>query len=192
MKNKKAIFICGSGGSGKSTFCKKYFSEYTLIDVDIIYEELLLENNLGLRIKDFNESDRRYASELFEKSKSLNDTKFNKCVADGENIVIDSIGRDSSIIMYQRNFLEKNGYITYMIMMYAELEECISRVEHRERVYSKNITIDSWYLAYSNLVTYKKEFKDRFMVVFNDKFDTDWKSKFQIFINEDKNTKTIV
>ncbi len=37
MKNKKAIFICGSGGSGKSTFSKKYFSEYTLIDVDIIY-----------------------------------------------------------------------------------------------------------------------------------------------------------
>lgn len=192
MKTKKAIFICGSGGSGKSTFSKKYFSEYTLIDVDIIYEELLIQNGLGLRIKDFNESDRIYASELFEKSKSLNDSKFNKCVANGENIIIDSIGRDSSIIMYQRNFLEKNGYTTYMIMMYAELEECINRVENRERVYSKNITIDSWYLSYSNLVTYKKEFKDKFILIFNDDIDIDWKSKFQIFINKDNHTKTIV
>ena len=192
MKNKKAIFICGSGGSGKSTFSNKYFSEYTVIDVDIIYEELLIESGLGLKIKDFNDSDTLYASNLFEKSKSLNDAKFNKCVSNGENIIIDSIGRDASIIMYQRNFLEKNGYTTYMIMMYAELEECVKRVENRERVYSQNITIDSWYLSYSNLVTYKKEFKDRFMLVCNDSIDTDWKSKFQIFIKEDKHKKTIV
>lgn len=192
MKNKKAIFICGSGGSGKSTFSNKYFSEYNVIDVDIIYEELLIENGLGLKIKDFNDSDTLYASNLFEKSKSLNDAKFNKCVSNGENIIIDSIGRDVSIIMYQRNFLEKNGYTTYMIMMYAELEECVKRVENRERVYSPNITIDSWHLSYSNLVTYKKEFKDRFMLVCNDSIDTDWKSKFQIFINEDKHKKTIV
>ena len=192
MKNKKAIFICGSGGSGKSTFSNKYFSEYTVIDVDIIYEELLIESGLGLKIKDFNDSDTIHASNLFEKSKSLNDAKFNKCVSNGENIIIDSIGRDASIIMYQRNFLEKNGYTTYMIMMYAELEECVKRVENRERVYSQNITIDSWYLSYSNLVTYKKEFKDRFMLVCNDSIDTDWKSKFQIFIKEDKHKKTIV
>lgn len=192
MKNKKAIFICGSGGSGKSTFSKKYFPEYTIIDIDIIYEQLLIENGLGLKIKNFNDIDKKFASELFEKSKLLNDIKFNECVSNNENIIIDSIGRDSSIIMHQRNFLEKNGYTTYMIMMYVELEECINRVENRERVYTKNITIDSWFLSYSNLVTYKQEFKDRFMLAYNDNVNTDWKSKFQIFINEDKHKKTIV
>ena len=69
MKDKKAIFICGSGGSGKSTFSSTYFPNYTIIDVDIIYESLLIENGLGLQIKNFNEEERKLATELFEKSK---------------------------------------------------------------------------------------------------------------------------
>ena len=192
MKNKKAIFVCGSGGSGKTTFSNKYFSKYTIIDVDIIYESLLIQSGLGLKIKNFSEGEKKIAMELFEKSKSLNDSKFKECVGNSENILIDSIGRDASIIMHQRNFLEKNGYTTYMIMMYSELEECIDRVESRERVYPKNITIDSWFLSYSNLSTYKQEFKDRFILVYNDDINIDWKSKFQIFINKDTIKKTIV
>ncbi len=192
MKTKKAIFICGSGGSGKSTITDKYFSDYTHIDVDIIYESLLVEADLGLDIKNFNDGEKRISDLLFERAKSLNDLKFNETILRGENLIIDGIGRNSSIIMYQRNFLEKNGYTTYMIMVYADLEECINRVEKRERVYNKDITIESWYMAYSNLVTYKKEFKDRFILVFNDNIDMDWKSKFQIFIDKDIDKKTIV
>jgi GTPase SAR1 family protein len=55
MKNKIAIFVCGSGGSGKTTFCNKNFNNFVQINVDIIYERLLIESNLGLKIKDFNE-----------------------------------------------------------------------------------------------------------------------------------------
>ena len=108
--------------------------------------------------------------------------KFKNAINNNENIVIDGIGRDASIILNQRNILEKNGYTTYMVMMYAELEECINRVENRNRVYSKNITIDSWHLAYSNISIYKNEFKEQFMLIYN--ADIDWKSKFQIFINK--------
>jgi hypothetical protein len=75
-------------------------------------------------------------------------------------------------------------------MIYAELEECINRVENRSRVYSKNITIDSWYLAYSNIGVYKKEFKDKFMLIQLDNID--WKNKFQIFINKYRDNKTII
>ncbi len=186
MKNKKAVFICGSGGSGKSTFSKKYFGDYTIIDMDIIYESLLIQNKLGLKIKDFNKDEREIASILFEESKVLNDGRFIKSVSNGENIVIDSIGRDFDVILEQRNYLEKNGYTTYMIMMYVELDECLKRVESRERVYSKNITIDSWYLSYGNLSLYKKEFGDRFMLAYNQYDGFDWKNKFKIFINKDR------
>jgi predicted kinase len=190
MKNKIAIFICGSGGSGKSTFSKTYFPTYTIIDVDIIYEELLIEAGLDLKIKNFNNEQTKIAENLFEKAKSLNDKKFNDTITIGNNLVIDSIGRDSETIMFQRNYLEKMGYTTYMIMMYSELDVCIERVENRNRTYNKNITIDSWYLSYSNISIYKREFGKRFLLVYND--DMDWKSKFQIFIDNDINKKTIV
>jgi predicted kinase len=73
MTNKLAIFICGSGGSGKSTIAKTQFPEYAIIDVDLIYERLLIDNNLGLKIKDFSEDENILANTLFEKSKTLVD-----------------------------------------------------------------------------------------------------------------------
>lgn len=190
MKNKKAIFICGSGGSGKTTIANECFSEYTIVDLDIIYEQQLIGSNLGLKIINFSKEQTELALTLFEKSKMLNDEKFNKTVENGENIVIDSIGRDSEVVLHQRSFLEKMGYETYMIMVYAELETCINRVESRNRVYNKNITIDSWYLAYSNISTYKKEFNGRFMLIYND--DPNWKEKLKVFIYKKRDKKDLI
>jgi dephospho-CoA kinase len=190
MKTKKAVFICGSGGSGKSTISKEYFPNFNVIDVDIIYEELLLKNNLGLKIKDFSLENKTISDTLFEEAKGLNNEKFNKSIGLGKNIVIDSIGRDFEVILYQRSLLEKMGYETFMIMVYAELETCVERVEKRDRVYNQNITIDSWYLSYSNISNFKREFKDRFMLVYNE--DYNFKKKFDIFINEYKNKKDII
>jgi predicted kinase len=190
MKHKKGVFICGSGGSGKSTIAKTHFPEFTIIDVDLIYEQLLVTHNLGLNIKNFSNEENETAITLFEKSKGLNDQKFNKSVELGANIVIDSIGRDSEVILHQRNFLEKMGYETYMIMVYAELETCIDRVEGRNRVYNKNITIDSWYLSYSNISIYNREFDGRFMLIHND--DDNWKDKLKVFIYKKTDKKNII
>lgn len=190
MKNKRAVFICGSGGSGKSTIAKEQFKGYTIIDLDIIYEQLLIDNHLGLRIKDFSKNQQKIATDLFEKSKTLNDQKFDKSVKNGENIVVDSIGRDFEVILQQRSYLEKMGYITFMIMVYAELETCLKRVEMRNRVYGENITIDSWYLSYSNISPFKKEFNDRFVLIYNE--DINRKDKIDVFINEYNNKKDII
>jgi dephospho-CoA kinase len=172
MKNKIAIFVCGSGGSGKSTFVKTHFVEYIHIDVDIIYEELLLLNKLGLKIKDFNESQSQLAAELFEKAKELNNERLKRVINIGNNLIIDGIGRDSDVILNQRKYLENFGYDTFMIMLYADLDTCISRVEARGRVYKQKITEDSWYLSYNNIGTYKKEFGIKFKFIYNDVIDT--------------------
>ena len=55
-----------------------------------------------------------------------------------------------------------------MIMVYADLDVCIDRVNNRSRTYNKNITIDSWYAVYNNIVLYKKVFKNKFFVVQTD------------------------
>ena len=190
MKNKIAIFVCGSGGSGKSTFVNINLNKFVHIDVDIIYEELLLSNELGLKIKDFNETQRKRSMELFENAKELNDLKLKNAISSNQNVVIDGIGRDSNIILFQRKWLESAGYVTYMIMMYADLDVCVNRVENRNRVYNENITKDSWYLAYNNIGTYAKEFGNNFLFICNG--NEDYKGKLNTFLETPKVTKIIL
>jgi predicted kinase len=171
MKDKKAIFVCGSGGSGKSTFVKNNLSDFTNINVDIIYEELLIDSGLGLKIINFNDEQSIIADNLFEEAKALNNKKLTEAILKKENIVIDGIGRDANIILYQRNHLTYCGYDTFMIMLYADLDTCVSRVENRERVYKQKITEDSWYLSYNNIGTYKKEFGTKFKFIYTDIID---------------------
>lgn len=190
MDNKKAVFICGSGGSGKSTFAKTNLQGFTHIDVDIVYEELLLSNGLGLKIKDFNKEQSDLANNLFEEAKELNNNKLKEAISNGDNIVIDGIGRDSNIILMQRNMLNQLGYDTMLIMMYSNLDTCISRIENRDRVYKQNITKDSWYLAYNNIGTYKKEFGDKFLFIYNE-IETQ-SNVLNEFIRASKMIKTIL
>ena len=191
MINKRAIVLCGSGGSGKSTIYQNYFSDYVVVDVDILYEELLNEYGLGLDIKNFNFEQIELSNSLFEKAKQLNNEKFNEYVSENKNIVVDGVGRDVEVILNQRNLLEKCGYTTYMIMVYADIDVCIERVENRNRSYSKRLVIDSWHESYRNISEYKEQFKDRFLLVHNDEIN-DWKCKFQIFINKQSKNKAII
>jgi predicted kinase len=190
MKNKIAIFVCGSGGSGKSTFVRNNLENYTHIDVDIIYEELLISNGLGLMIKNFNEVEIQLANKLFEKSKELNDSKLQLAISLNQNIVIDGIGRDSNTILFQRKYLESLGYTTYMIVIYADLDTCVARVEGRARVYHKNITEESWYLAYNNIGTYMREFGNNFLFIYDE--NTDYKVKLKRFLQASTNVKIIL
>jgi predicted kinase len=167
MKSKIAIFVCGSGGSGKSTFVRNNLENYIHIDVDIIYEELLISNGLGLNIQNFTKSQKELADTLFEKAKELNNLKLKTSVYAGNNLVIDGIGRYSDIVLSQKEYFENYGYNVYMIMLYVDLDICINRIKNRERVYNQSITEDSWYLSYNNIGTYKREFGDRFTFIYN-------------------------
>jgi cytidylate kinase len=168
MKNKKVVFICGSGGSGKTTLSKTHFAEFAKINVDDIYEKLLIENNLDLKIINFNPVDVKKSNELFEQAKEELDVKLINFIKNEENIVIDSIGRDADVTLHLKYWLESFGYSTYMIMTYADLDICVERINNRDRTYSKNITIDSWYASYNNIVIYKKTFKNKFLIIQTD------------------------
>jgi len=186
MKTNKAIFVCGSGGVGKSTFIKKNLKNYKHIDVDIFYEELLKDNGLGLKIKKFSNEEISLANRLFETAGEKNHKFLLNCVEQKIDIVIESIGRSVDVILEQRNYLEKNGYTTYMIMLYAELELCIVRVRNRERSYSDTITTNSWHECYKNISNYKMEFKDKFILLNENNID------YYQFITDNLSGKTLL
>jgi dephospho-CoA kinase len=168
MGNKKAIFVCGSGGSGKTTFVLEKLSHFHNVNVDTEYEKLLLENGLTLKIKNFTQEEKELSKRLFEEAKQITTQNLLFGVKNELNIVIDTIGRDSNLILNQRIYLESNGYDVFMIMLYASMETCLNRTENRERVYEKNLTIDSWYLSYGNLTDFSREFNEKFVLIFTE------------------------
>jgi predicted kinase len=185
MGNKLAVFVCGSGGSGKTTFVNQHFKSFKQVNVDIPYEELLNSSGLGLKINEFNTEQLNKAAEFFERAKDISYSTLIESIELGEDIVIDSIGRYSDYVFQQRNQLEINGYNTIMFMLYAPLELCIERVNSRNRVYNESITIDSWYLSYGNIVNFKREFSDDFHFVFNGE-NVDWDQKIPNLIEKKK------
>lgn len=185
MSNKLAVFVCGSGGSGKTTFVNRHFPAFNQVNVDIPYEELLLSSGLGLRIDTFDSNDLRKALEFFEIAKDISYKTFLESIERGEDIVIDSVGRYSDYVFQQRKQLELSGYNTIMFMLYAPLDVCIERVNARDRVYDKYITEESWYLSYGNIAGFKKEFLDDFYLIFNGE-NTVWEQKIQQLVEKKK------
>jgi predicted kinase len=185
MGNKLAVFVCGSGGSGKTTFVNQHFSLFKQVNVDIPYEELLNSSGLGLKINEFNTEQLNKAAEFFERAKDISYSTLIESIELGEDIVIDSIGRYSDYVFQQRKQLELNGYNTIMFMLYAPLELCVERVNNRNRVYDESITIDSWYLSYGNIVNFKREFSDDFHLVYNGE-NVDWTQKIPNLIEKKK------
>jgi len=168
MKDKIAVFVCGSGGSGKTTFSDRYFSSFKKINVDIPYEKLLKGSGMGVKITDFSEDQAGQASKFFESAKDISYNTFLEAIAHGDNIVIDTVGRYIDSIRKQRKKLNINGYKTIMFMLYAPLDVCINRVKNRDRTYDESVTIDSWYLSYGNITNFKTEFLDDFHLLYND------------------------
>jgi predicted kinase len=185
MGNKLAVFVCGSGGSGKTTFVNQHFGSFKQVNVDIPYEELLNNSGLGLKINEFDTEQLNKAAEFFEQAKDISYSTLINSIELGEDIVIDSIGRYSDYVFQQRRQLELSGYHTIMFMLYAPLELCIERVNNRNRVYDESITIDSWYLSYGNIVNFKREFSDDFHLVFNGE-NVDWDQKIPNLIEKKK------
>ena len=183
MKNKVAVFVCGSGGSGKTTFVNDFFMEFEKVNVDIPYEKLLKDSGLGVKISDFNKTQSLKASEFFERAKDISYDTLLKSIEMGKNIVIDTVGRDIDLIQKQREKLHLNGYKTIMFILYAPLDVCIKRVKGRDRVYDESITIDSWYLSYGNIVNFKREFLDDFHLIYNDEI-TETREKVPILLEE--------
>lgn len=183
MKNKVAVFVCGSGGSGKTTFVNDFFMEFEKVNVDIPYEKLLKDSGLGVKISDFNKTQSLKASEFFERAKDISYNTLLKSIEMGKNIVIDTVGRDIDLIQKQREKLHLNGYKTIMFILYVPLDVCIKRVEGRDRVYDESITIDSWYLSYGNIVNFKREFLNDFHLIYNDEI-VNTREKVPILLEE--------
>jgi len=162
----KAIFMAGPAGSGKSFISKKLIpSDFTTINVDDTYEELLKSSGIGMKLANMSPDELKKSGELMGQARKATDTKLQDATKDAKNLLIDSVGGSSKMLLKKKADLESLGYDTAMIMTYVSPITSLERNKQRDRSLLPSIVIRSWRDVNTNIDTYRQAFGDDFTLV---------------------------
>lgn len=169
----KAIFMAGPAGSGKSFISQKLVpSDFTTINVDDTFEELLKSSGIGMKLANMSPDELKKAGELMGQARKATDVKYQDALKDAKNLLIDSVGGSSKTLLKKKQELESLGYDTAMIMAYVSPITSLERNKQRDRSLLPSIVIRSWRDVNANIDAYKQAFGDNFILLNNDPKDT--------------------
>ena len=162
----KAIFMAGPAGSGKSYISSKLVpSNFTTINVDDTYEELLKSSGIGMKLTQMSPDDLKKTGELMGQARKETDAKLQDAIKDAKNLVIDSVGGSSKTLLKKKQQLEDLGYQTFMIMTYVSPITSLERNMKRDRSLLPSIVLHSWRDVNKNIDTYRQAFRGDFTLV---------------------------
>jgi predicted kinase len=162
----KAIFMAGPAGSGKSTVSKQLVpSNFKTINVDDTYEELLKSSGIGMKLTQMSPDELKKAGELMGQARRTTDEKYKEATSNMNNLLIDSVGGSSKILLKKKQELENLGYETAMLMTYVSPITSLERNKNRDRSLLPNIVIRSWRDVTKNIDIYKQAFGDNFILL---------------------------
>jgi len=162
----KAIFMAGPAGSGKSFISKQLVpSNFTTINVDDTYEELLKSSGIGMKLANMSPDELKKSGELMGQARKATDIKLQDATKDAKNLLIDSVGGSSKVLLKKKADLEALGYDTAMIMTYVSPITSLERNKQRDRSLLPSIVIRSWRDVNTNIDVYRQAFGDDFTLV---------------------------
>jgi len=162
----KAIFMAGPAGSGKSYISSKLVpSNFTTINVDDTYEELLKSSGIGMKLAQMSPDELKKSGELMGQARKATTQKYEDAMKDAKNILIDSVGGSSKVLLKKKQQLEDLGYDTMMIMTYVSPITSLERNKQRDRSLLPSIVIRSWRDVNKNIDIYRQAFGDSFVLL---------------------------
>ena len=165
----KAIFLAGPAGSGKSYISKQLLpTNFTTINIDDTYEELLKASGLGLKQKDFTADQLSQAAKLMGQAQKATKEKLAQTSAEKQNLIIDGTGGASRPLLSKKQELENLGYKCLMLMIYVSPLVSLERNQNRDRSLMPGIILRTWRDVNQNINVYKQEFGDNFILINND------------------------
>ena len=162
----KAIFMAGPAGSGKSFISKQLVpSDFNTINVDDTYEELLKSSGIGMKLANMSPDELKKSGELMGQARKATDAKLQDATKNAKNLLIDSVGGSSKMLLKKKAELEALGYETAMIMTYVSPITSLERNKQRDRSLLPSIVIRSWRDVNTNIDAYRQAFGGDFTLV---------------------------
>lgn len=190
----KAIFLCGSPGSGKSFVSKHVLADgkahgLKYINSDQAFEYLLQKAHEETGDDKFLPKNLQYTADdpdvKNKRSKALDITtnpyrssKYGLGIKERLGLLIDGTGADEQRIAKEKSMLEDLGYETYMVYVNIDLETALKRNQQRTRRVPQSIILQKYRAVTRNKNYYRNLFGNNFLYIDNRKVVNDPDSYF--------------
>ena len=178
----KAFFLAGGPGSGKSyvvTRTTKMFG-MRIVNSDDVFEQLIKKAGMSMDMRNYSGKDLERRDEIRARAKEITKARMGD-IKTGEGgyiggrigLIIDGTGKDYSKIETQMRGLQKLGYESHMIFVNTSLDVALERNEKRPRKLPESLVVQSWNNVQKNIGKFSQLFKNKFVIVDNNKADED-------------------
>lgn len=130
--------MIGVQGAGKSTFCKKYLSDYEYVNLDTLKSR---------------DKEEKLVKKLFREGKSFVVDNTNRLKSDRERYIPMAIAKDYKIVGY---YFE------------PDLKACLRRNKNRSRKVPENVIREYYNIVLNNRPTYDEGFDEIYTVINDD------------------------
>ena len=130
--------MIGVQGAGKSTFCKKYLSDYEYVNLDTLKSR---------------DKEEKLVKKLFGEGKSFVVDNTNRLKSDRERYIPMAIAKDYKIVGY---YFE------------PDLKACLRRNKNRSRKVPENVIREYYNIVLNNRPTYDEGFDEIYTVINDD------------------------
>ena len=178
----KAFFLAGGPGSGKSYVVKKTTAMFgmRIVNSDDVFESLIKKAGMNMDMRNYSGKDLERRDEIRARAKEITKARMGD-IKTGEGgyiggrigLIIDGTGKDYSKIETQMRGLQKLGYESHMIFVNTSLDVALERNEKRPRKLPESLVVQSWNNVQKNIGKFSQLFKNKFVIVDNNKADED-------------------
>ena len=178
----KAFFLAGGPGSGKSyvvTRTTKMFG-MRIVNSDDVFEKLIKKAGMNMDMRNYSGKDLERRDEIRARAKEITKARMGD-IKTGEGgyiggrigLIIDGTGKDYEKIEKQMRGLQQLGYDSHMIFVNTSLDVALERNEKRPRKLPESLVVQSWNNVQKNIGKFSQLFKNKFIIVDNNKADED-------------------
>ena len=178
----KAFFLAGGPGSGKSyvvTRTTKMFG-MRIVNSDDVFEQLIKKAGMSMDMRNYSGKDLERRDEIRGRAKEITKARMGD-IKTGEGgyiggrigLIIDGTGKNYDKIETQMRGLQKLGYESHMIFVNTSLDVALERNEKRPRKLPESLVVQSWNNVQKNIGKFSQLFKNKFVIVDNNKADED-------------------
>ena len=178
----KAFFLAGGPGSGKSYVVARTTAMFgmRIVNSDDVFESLIKKAGMNMDMRNYSGKDLERRDEIRARAKEITKARMGD-IKTGEGgyiggrigLIIDGTGKDYSKIETQMRGLQKLGYESHMIFVNTSLDVALERNEKRPRKLPESLVVQSWNNVQKNIGKFSQLFKNKFVIVDNNKADED-------------------